>query len=70
MIDAAKSCYAADYNAQLNTPEDITKNKYLKIHSIITAGTIVAMGSEVKQKNGIKTIPIILTGSTEHQKET
>ena len=67
MIDAAKSCYAADYNSQLNTPEDITKNK---IHSTITAATIVAMVREVKQDNGIKTIPIILTVSTEHQKET
>ena len=67
LIDAAKSCYAADYNSQLNTPEDITKNK---IHSTITAATIVAMVREVKQDNGIKTIPIILTVSTEHQKET
>ena len=70
LIDAAKSCYPADYNAQLNTPEDTTKYKYLNIHSIITAETIVAMGREVKQENGIKTIPIILTVSTEHQKET
>ena len=65
MIDAAKSCYSADYNVQLNTSEDISK--YLKIHSIITAATIVAMGREVKLDTGIKTIPIILTVSTEHQ---
>ena len=70
LVEADRSCYEADSNSQLTKPEDIAKNKYLKIHSIITAATIVAMGREVKQENGIKTIPIILTGSTEHQKET
>ena len=57
MIDADKSCYAADYNSQLNTPEDISKNKYLKIHSIITAATIVAMGREVKLDTGSRPSP-------------
>ena len=45
LSDAVKSCYTADYNVQLNTPEDITKNKYLKIHSIITVASIVATRS-------------------------
>ena len=43
LVEAAKSCYEADFNSQLDKPEDITKNKYLKIHSIITAATIVAI---------------------------
>ena len=71
LIEAAKSCYKDDYNAKLDKPEDITMNKYLKIHGIITDATIVAMGREAKpdKDTGIKTIPIIMTVSTEHQKE-
>ena len=48
LVEAAKICYEADFNLNLAKPEDFTKNKYLKIHSIIPDATIVAMGREVK----------------------
>ena len=59
LIEAAKSCYKGDYNAKLDKPEDITMNRYLKIHGIITDATIVAMGREAKpdKETGIKSIP-------------
>ena len=71
LIELAKSCYKGDYAAKLEKPEDVTTNRYLQIHGIIMDATIVAMGREAKldKETGTRTIPIIMTVATEHQKE-
>ena len=52
------------------TAKEMADNSYLQAHSLLQRMTVTAMGKSIKKnKNGIDTVPLIMTFATEGDKE-